>query len=760
VVSGTCGVVGWLSRNDGEGRLNAGHSIYMANDRAQAFYTALFCAAAVTAQYVAGKATRDALFLTSLSYTELPAMLMGSAVCSIALVAGYGRWAARFGSARLVPASFVCSALLFAVEYATRSAAPSVTAIAVYLHVSAIAPLLASGFWLLASEGFDPRTAKRRFGQIAGAGTLGGLLGALISERAAGMVGVPAMLLILAAFQVVAASLAARLAGIIVRREAAQDAAPEAPAGDRESTPAYRSGLRAIAEAPHLRRIVALVVLGTTGAALVEYLFKAKAVETFGPGDHLLRFFALYYAGTSLLTFLIQILSSRSVLQRFGVALTTSAPSIALLAGGVTSLAVPGLGGVLVARAGESIFRGSWFRAGYELLFTPLPPSEKRAAKSAIDVAFDRLGDAFGGALVRLAVLLVPAAQSSTILAMAALTSIGAIVVASRLNRWYVRRLETSLVARGSGLQIADSYETRRTVLLEMKERQALGMPSAADSDPLASVSLDPEVQDILWLRSSDRERIVDVLSRPEGLPPGVVPYAIPLLGWDAVSEHAVFALRKVAEEHIGQLTDALMDPNQSYAVRRRLARVFSVCVSQRAADGLLVALDDERFDVRFQAARSLTAIVEKNPLIRIEPQRIYDVVLREVAVGRPVWESRRLLGGALGDSPLDESVRDRAGQSLGHVFTLLSLVLPREPLRIAFRSLHSDDRQLRGTALEYLDGVLPPSIRQRLWPFLVSRRPVQPAPDPSRVLADLLRSSRSVTLHRLSRSNSSSPRS
>jgi len=724
------------------------------NDRAQAFYTAMFCAAAVTAQYVAGKATRDALFLTSLSYTELPAMLIGSAVCSIVLVAGYGRCATRFGSARLVPASFVISAGLFAIEYVTRTAAPAVTAAAVYLHVSAIAPLLGSGFWLLASEGFDPRTAKRRFGQIAGAGTLGGLLGALISERAAGMVGVPAMLLILAAFQIVAAFLAARLAGIIVRREAAGVPVAERSSGPQPVGQAPRSGLRVIAEAPHLRRIAALVVLGTTGAALLEYLFKAKAVETFGPGDHLLRFFAIYYAATSLLTFVIQVLSSRSVLQRFGVALTTSAPSIAVLAGGIASLAAPGLGGALVARAGESIFRGSWFRAGYELLFTPLPAREKRVAKSVIDVAFDRLGDAFGGALVRLAIVVVPAAQSSTILAMACVASIGAIVVASRLNRWYVRTLETSLVARGGGLNVPDTHQTLRTVLLEVKARQALAAP-IAESDPLPSVSLDPEVQDILWLRSSDRERIVDVLSRPEGLQPGAVPYVIPLLGWDAVSEHAVFALRKVAEEHIGQLTDALVDPNQSYAVRRRLARVFSVCVSQRAADGLLVALDDDRFDVRFQAARSLTAIIEKNPLIRVHRERIYDVVLREVAVSRPVWESRRLLEGAPGDSPLDEFVRDRAGQSLGHVFTLLSLVLPREPLRIAFRSLHSEDRHLRGTALEYLEGVLPPEIRQRLWPFLVNRRPVQPAPAPARVMADLLRSSGSVTLHRFVRGSS-----
>src|SRR5207247_5443167 len=122
-----------------------------------------------------------------------------------------------------------------------------------------------------------------------------------------------------------------------------------------------------------------------------------------------------------------------------------------------------------------------------------------------------------------------------------------------------------------------------------------------------------------------------------------------------------------------------------------------------------------------------------------------------EVAVGRGVWEGRRLLDDADSEgasSPLDAFVRDRAGESLAHVFTLLSLVLPREPLQIAFRSLHTDDRYLQGTALEYLEGVLPPAIRAKLWPFL-ERRPVARSARPrDEVLADLLRSNHSIMLN------------
>ena len=73
------------------------------------------------------------------------------------------------------------------------------------------------------------------------------------------------------------------------------------------------------------------------------------------------------------------------------------------------------------------MFRSSLFRAGYELFYTPIPAAEKRAAKSLIDVGADRLGDAFGGGLVRLAVLAVPAAQAPAILAAA--------LALSRVNR-------------------------------------------------------------------------------------------------------------------------------------------------------------------------------------------------------------------------------------------------------------------------------------------------------------------------------------
>ena len=690
--------------------------------------TAMLCAAAVTGQFVAGKATRDALFLTSLSFDALPTMLIVASACSILLVAAHARWSAKVAPGTMIQVLFAASGVLFLCEWIVRFTAPAATAVLLFLHTSATGPLLTSGFWLIATERFDPRTAKRRFGQITGAGTVGGLLGALVSERVAATLGAPAMLLVLAAFQFLTIWLFSRFA---LFAHLPTEPEPLAVSG----APAARSNLRVIARAPHLRHLVVLVLLGSTSAGLLDYLFKAKAVEAVGTGDQLLRFFALYYAAISLITFILQVVSSRVALDRFGLALTTSTPSIALLAGSIGGLVAPGFSGLMAARAGESVFRGSWFRAGYELFYTPIPAAEKRAVKSVVDVGVDRLGDAVGGGLVRLATLLAPAVQSSAILWMAIASSAGAILAASRLNHWYVRTLGTSLVMQSPGLVGADT-----------EGQMTRSMMSRIRRTNIAPARIPNELADAVSLRSGNRERAIEVLSRDEGLTEVLVPHVIRLLG-GPVSDYALFALRKVAEERVGQLTDALLDPNQDHAVRGQLARVFSICVSQRAVDALFLALEDPRFDVRFQCARSLAAIVARNPRVRVDRDRVLGIVLSEVTVGRPVWESRRLLGGAVNESPLDGFVRDRAGQSLAHVFTLLSLVLPSQPLQIAFRSLQSENARLRGTALEYLEGVLPADIRQRLWPFLVQGGAERPSQPQHEILANLLRSSSSITL-------------
>jgi hypothetical protein len=717
--------------------------------------TAMVCSGAVAAQFVGGKAVRDALYLAHLDVRTLPAMVVATSAVSILLVATTASIVAKLRPSQFVPALFAASAILLLVEWGLTPAAPRAAVVLVYLHVSGFGPMLGSGFWLIASERFDPRTAKQRFGQIQGAGTFGGLIGAMIAERVAAVFGIAAMLPVLAALNILCAWKVRQLAGTsedagLDRMELAPDLAPVAPV----------SGLRVLAHAPYLRNLAALVLLGTAGSTLVDYVFKAEAAAALGPGEGLIRFFAIYYAATSVITFLIQTSVSRIALERFGLAMAGASPSLALLVGGAGAFFTPGIAGITVARGGESVLRGSLFRAGYELFYTPIARAEKRAAKSIIDVGCDRLGDALGGGAVWMVLLLLPAAPSIPILSLAMACSAVAVLIASRLNQGYIKTLEKSLLERAIELDLSEVQDdTTRTIVMRTLNLPRLatgsgetGRSRSVEADALTMPEADdPERRDIDRLWSRDRDQVLTVLRREAPLTAPLVPLVIPLLAWDPAAADAIDALRRVAEDHVGQLVDVLVNQEQDFAIRRRLARVFSVCTSQRAADGLILGLDDLRFEVRFQCGRSLAAMRERNPAISIDRDRMLSVVLKEVTVGRPVWESRRLLDQPdAGDTAsfVDEFLRDRAGQSLAHVFTLLSLVLPREPLQIAFRGLYTEDRTLQGTALEYLEGILPAPIRERMWPFLEDRRAANRSARPrEEILADLLRSNESIMM-------------
>ena len=242
---------------------------------------------------------------------------------------------------------------------------------------------------------------------------------------------------------------------------------------------------------PYLRDLAALVALGTTGSALADYALRAEAVSMFGSDDHtLLRFFAVYYAAISMVTFTVQVLASRSALERFGLGVNASTPSAALLAGGMINIIAPGLASIVAARGGESVFRGSLFRASYEVFYTPMARGERRAAKSIIDVGFDRLGEAAAGVWL----LLLPAVSSMWLaMGMAAAT----LVVATRLNRGYVNALERSLLEQKIALAMSDIVDrtTRTTMMRTLTQlRQGLIRPRSGTAERIEA------------LRSRDRD--------------------------------------------------------------------------------------------------------------------------------------------------------------------------------------------------------------------------------------------------------------
>jgi len=371
---------------------------------------AAVCSTTLIAEQVGGKATRDALFLSSFSITALPTMLMISAVVSLAIIPLSGRAMAALGPSRTVPLGLAISAVFLLGAWALAGQFPRAVAAAVYLHVSSVGSVLISWFWSLINERFDPRSAKHYVARIAGGATLGGLLGGVLAERLARPVGLTGMLPVLAGLHLLCAGLTSFLQAPRTRGPVAAHPAPAAT---------ERQGLSLLWRSSYIRDLALLVSLSAIGAALLDYALKAQAAASYGRGAPLLRFFGLYYTATSLATLLVQAGLTRRILERFGLARTVAVLPVTLGAGGAAALLAPSLWCLAIARGAEGALRNSVFRSGYELFYTPMRPAEKRSVKTLIDVGGERLGDLAGGGIVKLVLIALPALAISVLMGLA-----------------------------------------------------------------------------------------------------------------------------------------------------------------------------------------------------------------------------------------------------------------------------------------------------------------------------------------------------
>jgi ATP:ADP antiporter, AAA family len=701
---------------------------------------------------IAGKATRDALFLSTFGVAALPAMVIAAAVVSALVSVVLARVMARSRPSRLVPRLLGLSALLLLAEWGLAVQARRPAAAILYLHFTALGALLVSGFWAIVNERFDPRTARRTISHITAGGSLGGLLGGLLPERVGATLSLTAMLPILAGLHLLSAVLV-----LGVEHGAGHPPPEQEPFLGDEPQPGAARILRA---SPYLLGLALLVTFTSAAEGVLDYVFKAQASAAAASGEDLLRLFAVFYTVSALLAISIQVTTLRRVLGRLGIARSAALLPAGVSLGAVGAFIVPGLIPVMLARGAEVVLRNSIFRAAYELLFTPVAPREKRATKLLIDVGAARLGDVAGGALIAAGLVLTGAAAGKILLGVTVALSVGALAVARRLHLGYVAALEGSLQRRAG--EVPDPLQDEGSALLQTVGgfdlsgiRQRPGSASVAAGvspvKPAPSPSPDSPASS---LRQSFVSGNADEIQRAlttEPITPDLIEPAIELLAWDEVAPQAIRALRAVAGTETAVFVRHLLDPAEDFAIRRRLVTVLAASRRTEAFEGLFEAMRDRRFEVRYRAARALSYLAGEIPGLQIDRDRVFVVVLREMTVERGIWETRQLIDLPEDDtSPMEaELLRGRASRSLEHLFTLLALVLPRETVRLAFHSLHTGDRHLRGTALEYLETVLPEPVWQKLWPFLDEGevQPARPGRSPGQAMQELLASQESIVL-------------
>ena len=680
----------------------------------RAGWVATVTALVVVAGFVAGKAARDAILLSNFGIKTLPIFITISALTALPIILVAGKLMTRFGPARLMPALNVISAACAVAEWLLLTRYPRPTAIAIYFHLSISGAVLVSGFWSIINERFDVQSAKRHIGRIGMGATLGGIAGGMLAERTAVFLAPNAILLVLAGLQLACA------ATLYVSR----DTSIRPP-----SSPRFALGV--VTRSRLLRNLGIVVVLGAVAAGVLDYVFKADIVANASDGG-LLRSLAIYYTVTSVVTAIVQVAICGPLIARLGVPRSVATLPLVVTAFGLVALAVPAAFAAVVARGAEAVTRSSIYRAGYELLYAPLPEADKRPTKIVLDVGAERIGDLIGAQLVGLLVYLMVDPRIGLLIATVATAAI-AVVFAIRLPRSYTLALEDSLVARGD----PDSEEAAKPFATWPIGGPILGQ--AGDHSPLPLRILDhprprrpavaPTVAQrdqvsgtIAELRSQDPDRIKRALAT--ALTPELAALVVGLVARDDVGREALVALRTIAPRCTGMVVDALLDQTREIIVRRRLPEVLFAGEPTLAAWGLWRGLVDPSFEVRYRCGAVLSRLASSGRLAPVTSETVFEAVRRELVIDPTAWKNQRvaddqIVASAHEGRERDEAMLSHSGSALEHVFTVLGLVLPAEPLRIALHAVETDDSALRETALEYLESILPTDVRIQLWPLL-----------------------------------------
>jgi AAA family ATP:ADP antiporter len=697
----------------------------------------VFSAALLMGYHVASRAARDTLFLTNIGLRWLPLMAATASVFSIAAALYVGARMAARGPRTLVPVAFLLSAALTLLEWWLHVSRPGIGSIVFFVHVAGFSPVLVSGFWSILGDSLDARTTRNAIGRISALATTGGLAGFLVAERITAWFGLPATMPVFAAANLWCAWSTARLTRPPTRR------VPESPAAH-----VLPAGFQVLSRAPHLRNLALIVLGASVSAAMLDYIFKAHATGHSRQSLELMRVFLGFNGIVTIGTFVMQLSFSRLARARNRIVLSIGSLPATVLVGGVAACFLTSPWVVAVVRGSEAVLHGSLFRGGYELLYSALPKAQRNSVRTLIDVGFDRFGDILAAGTILFVLSYLPVASTTTLFLLSAAVGGLTLLAVLRLPHGHVAALEESLQVRAADVgPIASLSSLQFSMGVSGISGPEINPDGPAEPAPVVPPDIEPEpvrsssertgheaqpvtahesgsttatlVATLGALRSEDDARARAALEQLSDLDPALVPQVIRLLGSAGVGTVAAKALMPVAELHVGQLVDALLDPHDEVQVRRGIPPILATCAGPRAVEGLAHGLMDHQFDVRSACAVALVRLKERDATLGVPPALAFEAVCWEARLGRQIWEALDPRPSRRAAAPLDEFLRVRAEASLAHIFTVLSLVLPRTAVMNALEGLKGTDASLRGTALEYLDDVLPPVVREALGPIL-----------------------------------------
>ncbi len=301
----------------------------------------------------------------------------------------YGALVSRFPRRVFLPAVygfFIVTLLVFYVAF--NSGMPG-RGMAFFLWIAVFNLFAVAVFWSFMADVFDTAEARSYYGYIGAAGTLGALLGPILTRVLVERIGIANLMLVAAAFLIACVFCQLRLRLWAVKREAERaERDGEVPMGG-----SMLAGLGLVLREPLLRWMAVVVLLGI-GVGTLLYNEQAAIVRAHYPEA---RAATAYYANIDLainaLTLFVQLFVTRWLLSRHGIAPALLIPPVAILFGYCLLAATPLP--ILVAIV-QILTRSTEFclnKPARETIYTQVPREWRYKAGAAIDTVIYRGGD-------------------------------------------------------------------------------------------------------------------------------------------------------------------------------------------------------------------------------------------------------------------------------------------------------------------------------------------------------------------------------
>lgn len=353
----------------------------------------LYIFALMTAYYVL-RPIRDAMGVEG-GMENLPWLFTATLIAMIALNPLYAALVKGLPSRSLIPVVY----LFFVVNLALFGAAAHFASPeqliwvgrAFFIWLSVFNLFVVSVFWTLMVDLFDSGQAKRLFGFLSAAATVGATLGSTIAATLAESLSTAAMMSVACALLLLAVACVMRIVRL------ARDMPSRTVDLEHEKIGGgLWAGLTRVAQSPYLINIGLYILFFTVTSTFLYFQQAEIARSYFADRGERTAFFAQVDLAVNVLTLVIQLFLTSRILKTFGTAKAASVLPLLTLVGFAMLALAPTIAAIVVFQVLRRTANFGLAKPTRELMFTVLSREDKYKAKNVVDTVVYRLGDQVG----------------------------------------------------------------------------------------------------------------------------------------------------------------------------------------------------------------------------------------------------------------------------------------------------------------------------------------------------------------------------